>query len=365
MAARAQIIGWGSYLPSRIVTNHDLAKLVETSDDWIRERTGIVERRIAQPRETTAEMAIHAAQAALKSADADPADIDMIIVATTTPDRAFPSTACIVQDALGARHASAFDLSAACSGFVYGLAMASASIATDTVKLALVVGAEKLSGIVDWTDRSTCILFGDGAGAILLRGEEGPAGILATALGADGSGAEALALNPKEAADPDDRGPYIVMNGRHVFRFATRAMASAVRQVVDEAGLKLTDLKLIIPHQANQRIIESACANLNFPLERVFTNLERYGNTSAASIPIALCEVAESGTLSDGDLIALVAFGAGLTWAAALVRWGRLEKPTWYKAFRARVRQIWAAFLWQRRRVWRRLQPLLQHFLRR
>lgn len=365
MARRAQIIGWGKYLPSRVVTNDDLAAMVDTNDGWIRQRTGIAERRIAAENETTAQMAILAAQAALRTAGVDPNEIDLIIVATATPDQAFPAVACIVQDAIGARHASAFDLSAACSGFIYGISMANAAIVAGTADLALVIGAEKLSRVIDWTDRSTCVLFGDGAGAVLLRGKEENGGILATALGADGSGAEDLALRYKEIDGPAGRGPYITMDGRRVFRFATRAMAAAVEQVVDQAGLLVSDLDLIIPHQANQRIIETACERLKFPIEKVYSNLERYGNTSAASVPIALCEAAEQGLLSDGDLVALVAFGGGLTWAAALVRWGEVPRSVWYRILRARLHQFWATSVWYWHRFWRWLRRQLRRLSRR
>ncbi len=365
MTIQAQIVGWGRYLPSRVLTNQDLAAMVDTSDEWIRQRTGIMERRIAAPNETTAEMSLRAAQDALRMAGISSEDIDLIIVATSTPDQEFPATACILQDALGATHAGAFDLSAGCSGFVYALAMAGAAISAGTTRLALVVGAEKLSRIIDWSDRATCVLFGDGAGAVVLRGGEGPTGILSTTLGADGSGADLLALRPKESDDPNGRGPYITMDGRRVFKFATRVMASAVNRVVSEAGLSMADLQLIIPHQANQRIIDAACEEMGFPAEKTFSNLEYYGNTSAASIPIALCEVVEEGRLADGDLVALVAFGAGLSWAAALIRWGRVERVVWYKAFRARIVRWWATARWRMRRLARRIEIRLRRLLRR
>ncbi len=361
MAIRAQIAGWGYYVPSRVLSNDDLARMVDTNDGWIRQRTGIVARRIAEPQETTAEMGLRAAQEALRVAGVYGGDVELIIVATATPDQQFPAVASILQDALGAMRAGAFDLSAGCSGFVYGMAMANAAITSGMARRVLVVGAEKLSRVVDWTDRATCILFGDGAGAVLLEGVEGTTGILSTALGSDGSGADALTLRLKEDGDPARRGPYIAMDGRRVFKFATRAMAAAVQQVVAQAGLSLSDLKMIIPHQANQRIMDAACEAIGYPVEKVYSNLERYGNTSAASVPIALCEAVNEGLLDDGDLVALVAFGAGLTWAAALVRWGRTVTPTWYQAGEAQVKQKVAVSLWRARRLaqWAaRLRPL-------
>ena len=352
MPRRAQIIGWGMYLPSRVVTNTELAQMVDTSDDWIRQRTGIAERRIAEETETTADMAIQAAQQALRMSAADPTEIGLIIAATSTPDHAFPSVACMVQEALGATRAGAFDLSAACSGFVYALSMASDAIQAGTAKQALVIGVEKLSRIIDWSDRNTCVLFGDGAGAVLLRAGDGEAGILSTTLGSDGSGGEALSVRRKPDALPDQDGPFINMDGRRVFRFATRIMSGSVQQVTRDAGMRVEDLDLLIPHQANQRIIEQACHRLRFPREKVVVNLERYGNTSAASIPIALCEAAEEGRIAEGDLVALVAFGGGLTWAAALLRWGQVEKPIWYRALRGRLAQYWGGL----RHAWHTLR---------
>lgn len=345
MPRRAQIVGWGMYLPSRIVTNDELAALVDTSDEWIRQRTGIGERRIAEENETTAEMAVHAAQQALRMSAADPSELGLIIVATATPDHAFPSVACLVQEALGATHAGAFDLSAACSGFVYALAMANDAIRAGTAQQALVIGVEKLSRVIDWTDRNTCVLFGDGAGAILLRAGDGEAGILATTLGSDGSGAEALVVRRKAGAPLGEDGPFVHMDGRRVFRFASRVFSVSVQRILRDASERIENLDLIIPHQANQRIIEQACQRLKFPQEKVVTNLDRYGNTSAASVPIALCEAAEEGRLEEGALIALVAFGGGLTWAAALLRWGHVEKPVWHRALRGRLAQYWGAIL--------------------
>lgn len=315
------------YVPSHVVTNGDLAQIVDTSDEWIRSRTGIEQRRIAGPHETTAQMAIEAAQAALRVADADPRDIDLIIVGTTTPDHAFPATACQVQNALGANRAGAFDLGAGCSGFVYALVMGHQAIASGEHELVLVIGADTLSRVVDWQDRSTCVLFGDGAGAVLLRASEGPAGVLSTLLGSDGSGKDLLIIPAGGSALPaseetvSKKQHCIHMNGQEVFRFASGIIPEAVEKVLKKAGVESEAVDLIIPHQANQRIIASAAKRLKVPMERFILNLDRYGNTSAASVPIALCEAIEAGRISPGQNIVFVGFGAGLTWAAALVKW--------------------------------------------
>ncbi len=328
MRPRAQVTGWGKCLPERILTNDDLAKQVDTSDEWIRSRTGIAARRVADARETTASMAIRAARQALGVARLSPLKLDLIIVATATPEQPIPATACLVQDALGASRAGAFDLNAGCTGFVYGLSVAAEMIAAGIYRHILVIGAETLSRIVDWQDRSTCVLFGDGAGAVVLEAGEGDGGVLATTLGADGSGAGLLMVPaggskiPTSVASLQKGQHYVRMDGREVYRFATRIIARAARQVTEEAGLKLEDLALLVPHQANVRIIDSAIRDLGIPRERVYVNLQRYGNTSAASIPIALCEAVEEGRLQPGDHTVLVGFGAGLTWGAALLRWG-------------------------------------------
>lgn len=328
MRVSAQVTGWGKYLPGRIVTNDELAQLVDTSDEWIRSRTGIAARRVADARETTASMATRAARHALAVAGLAPQKLDLIIVATATPDHILPATACLVQDALGASHAGAFDLSAGCSGFVYALCLAAQTIASGAYRSVLVIGAETLSRIVDWSDRDTCVLFGDGAGAVVLQAAEGSGGILSSVLGADGSGAKLLMVpaggsqRPASDASVKNREHYVRMDGREVYRFATRVVARASREVVEAAGLRLDQVKLFIPHQANLRIIETAAKELGVPRERFYVNLQRYGNTSAASVPIALCEAVEEGRLSPGDHIVLVGFGAGLTWSAAVVRWG-------------------------------------------
>jgi 3-oxoacyl-[acyl-carrier-protein] synthase III len=335
---RAEIVGWGMYAPSRVVSNDDLAGLVDTTDEWIRSRTGIERRHLAGPHETTAQMAIEAARAALRLADEDPHHIDLIIVGTTTPDYFLASTACQVQNALGATHAGAFDLSAGCSGFVYALVTGQQAIVSGECNLVLVIGADTLSRNVDWNDRGTCVLFGDGAGAVLLRAARDGGGILATVLGADGSGSELLYIpaggsSIPTGADTYQQGlHYLKMNGGEVYRFATHVMAEASESVIKRAGLKTKDIKLIIPHQSNLRIIESAAKRMRLPMERFVINLQEYGNTSAASIPIALCEAVTAGRVQPGDNLVLVGFGAGLTWAAVVVQWSVIsgkQRPTY------------------------------------
>lgn len=324
---RAEIIGWGMCAPQRVMTNQDLAEMVATSDEWIRSRTGIAQRHVASEGESTAQLAIEAARAALETADANPREIDLIIVATATPDVLLAPTACLVQNALGAIHAGAFDLGAGCSGFVYALTMGHQAIASGEHELVLVIGADTLTRAVDWQDRATCVLFGDGAGAVVLRAAEGPAGILGTALGADGSGQDLLYIPAGGSALPaspetvQQRRHYIQMNGQEVFRFATRIIADATEEAVKKAGLTMDQVDLIIPHQANQRIISAAAKLLKVSEERFVVNLQDYGNTSAASVPIALCEALHKQRIQPGQHIVMVGFGAGLTWAAVALRW--------------------------------------------
>ena len=326
----AAITGWGMYMPERVMTNLELSTMVDTSDEWIRSRTGIETRHIADVREATSDLATRAAWEALHRADVNPDDLDLIIVATCSPDYHIPSTASQVQDHLGASRAGAFDLNAACSGFVYALSMASQAIISGGANKALVIGAETLSRWLDWSQRETCVLFGDGAGAVVLEASERPSGLLSYVLGSDGSGAELLILRnggsrqPPRGMMPAEGALY--MNGKEVYRFATRVMGKAAREVIDRAGLTADDISLFIPHQANLRIIESAAKHLGIPMERVFVNVNKYGNTSAASIPIALCEAADSGRMQPGDNICIVGFGAGLTWAAATLRWAPPEE---------------------------------------
>lgn len=369
MRRYAHIVGWGKYVPPEVLTNDDLSQMVDTSDEWIRTRTGIRERRIASEQETTASMSIAAAREALRVADADPAKVDLIIVGTATPEYLFPSTACLVQDALGARQAAAFDLSAGCSGFVYALGMASHAIEAGPYQMALVIGAETLSRIVDWTDRRTCVLFGDGAGAVVLKASEHPGGVLSSVLGADGSGGELLMLPgggsrfPPTPESVSNGMHYLQMDGRRVYRFATRIMARATEQVLEKANLSPEDLSLLIPHQANQRIIDSAVKGLKLEDDQVFINLDRYGNTSSASVPIALCEAVEAGRVKRDDTLVLVGFGAGLTWAAATIRWSVPLPVTPPSRWRVAVR--WTRYRWAtiRRRIiqaiWRLIDRLL------
>ncbi len=361
----AHVIGWGKYVPERVLTNEALSHIVDTSDEWIRTRTGITERRIADDGETTASISISAAQRAMEVAQLKPSELDLIIVATATPDHAFPATACLVQDALGAKNAAAFDLSAGCSGFIYALSVAADMIAADNgpgqTHNALVIGAETLSRITDWDDRSTCVLFGDGAGAVVIRSDGADGGVLSTVLGADGSGGDLLMLPAGGSREPAshrtvaERLHFLQMKGREVFRFAVRVMPEATRQALELADLTLADVDILIPHQANQRILDSAARSLALPPEKIFSNLERYGNTSAASIPIALCEAVEQGRVERGDLMVCVGFGAGLTWGATALRWSvplpteppSIWKRAWYQAhYRyASVRSLLRRFL--------------------
>jgi 3-oxoacyl-[acyl-carrier-protein] synthase-3 len=349
-------------VPDRVLTNGDLARMVETSDDWIRQRTGILERRLVADGESTFTLGLAAAEAALEVADLDPAELDLIIVATVTPDFALPATACLLQDALGAGRAAAFDLSAGCTGFIYGLGLAADLVAAGSYETALVVGAETLSRITDWTDRATCVLFGDGAGAVVLRGSEAPGGVLASVLGADGSGAELLYQPAGGSARPASletvaaREHCVRMEGRQVFRFATRVMPEATRDVLKRAGLSVEDIALIVPHQANDRILQAAARGLGIDEARVFSNLARYGNTSAASIPIALCEAIEAGRLARGDIVVLVGFGAGLTWGAAALQWSLplpVQAPSRRMTAWRWVRYRWARLRSMARRLWR------------
>jgi len=329
----AHIVGWGMEVPSQVLSNRDLEAIVDTDDAWIVTRTGIRERRIAEPRETTTSLATRAAQKALDVADVRPSEIDLIIVATATPEHSFPSTASLVQDLLGATNAGAFDLSAACSGFIYGLDMAASKIQTGTITTALVIGAETLSRVTDWTDRGTCILFGDGAGAVVLQGSETSGGILNSVLRSDGSGWDLLTLPTPNSRDTylqdgQHQAQRIFMDGKGVFRFATRVIGESIKDALAGIGLTPDDLSLVIPHQANERIIQHAAKSLKIPDERVFSNIERYGNTSAASIPIALAEAVEQGRVRPGDILAFVGFGGGLTWGATIIEWTALPTRT-------------------------------------
>jgi 3-oxoacyl-[acyl-carrier-protein] synthase-3 len=328
----SQITGWGKYAPPKVLTNADLEKMVDTSDEWIVTRTGIRERHIVGPGETNTTMSVAAARQALDVAGLAPKDVDLIVVATSSPDHFLPSVASEIQYQLGAE-CPAFAITAGCTGFVYALATAHQFIATGAYQRVLVIGSEVISPFVNWQDRDTCVLFGDGAGAVVLEASAQPAGVLSFVLGSDGSGGEHLIIRGGGSVYPpshemiEDKAMYIEMNGREVFKFATRILGEAALQAVERAGLTLDEVDLLIPHQANLRIIELAARHLGLPMEKVVVNLDRYGNTSAASIPIALVEALEEGRIRDGMNICMVGFGGGLTWAAALVRWGQPSQP--------------------------------------
>nr|WP_295972556.1 beta-ketoacyl-ACP synthase III [uncultured Bacillus sp.] len=308
----AGILGIGRALPEKIITNFDLEKVMDTSDEWIRTRTGIEERRIADDATKTSDLAYQAAEQALKNASLTPEDIDLIIVATVTPDAPFPSVACMIQERLGAKKAAAMDLGAACAGFMYGMVTAKQFIESETYKYILVVGVEKLSKITDWDDRNTAVLFGDGAGAVVMGKVSEGRGILAFELGADGTGAKHLYQDE-----------YIIMNGREVFKFAVRQMAESCVNVLEKAGLQKEDVDFLIPHQANIRIMEASRQRLDLPEDKMSRTIKKYGNTSSSSIPIAMVEEYEAGKIKDDDLIVMVGFGGGLTWGAIALRWGR------------------------------------------
>jgi len=321
------IIGTGKYLPDHVVTNHDLEKIVETSDEWIVDRTGIRERRIADPGFATSDLAALAAEQALLDAGITADEIDLIIVATCTPDMGLVSTACLVQDKIKASKAAAFDLAAACAGFAYGLVVGSQCVKTGLYKKVLVIGAETLSKIIDWTDRNTCVLFGDGAGAVVLGEVPAGYGILGVDLGSEGSGADFLKVPaggsrlPATNETVNGRQHFLYMNGSEVFKFAIKVMGESAVRALDHAGLSNTDIDCLVPHQANMRIINSAAKRLKVPMEKVMVNVDKYGNTSGATIPIALDEAIKSNKIKHDDIVVLVGFGAGLTWASCVIKW--------------------------------------------
>ena len=325
----AGILGTGFYVPEKIITNADLEKIVETSDEWIVERTGIKERRIAEDNQPMSDLAMKAAQNALADAGVAAEDLDLIIVATLTSDRIIPSTACMIQNLLGAKHAAAFDLSAACSGFAYAASVAAQFIETGAYKKALVIGAETLSKYINWEDRNTCVLFGDGAGAAVLGQVEEGYGILSFDLGSDGSGGDAIqipssgSLMPVSKESIDQKLNLIHMNGRDVFKFAVKAMGKTVKNSLAKIDMPQEKIDWLVPHQANIRIIESAAKRLSMPMDKVIVNIHKYGNMSAACIPIALAEAAAAKRFKKGDIIALSGFGAGLTWASCIIRWSK------------------------------------------
>ncbi len=327
----SSIIGTGSYTPEKILTNEELSQIVDTSDEWITTRTGIKERRIAAPDQATSDLAVEAARAAIANAGITPEEIDLIVVATITPDMFFPSTACIVQRKLGAKNAVCFDISAACSGFLYALQVARHFLNAGSRATALVIGAEKLSSLVNWEDRNTCVLFGDGAGAVVIRAvapdTPAPGRVLSTVMGSDGNlvdllkvpgGGSAMPITPENAAS---RPNTIHMEGRETFKHAVTRMCQASEQALAMAGLKKEDITLVIPHQANARIITAIADRLGLPPEKTFINLDKYGNTSAATIPVALDEARRQGRIQPGDIVLLVAFGGGFTWASSVLRW--------------------------------------------
>lgn len=363
----AQIVGWGYAVPTRVMTNAEVEKLVDTSDEWIRTRTGIAQRYVVGPKESTATLATRAAKNALQVADLSPNRVDLIIVATSSPDYLLPNVASIVQDSLGASRAGAFDLNAACSGFIYALSVANGMIAGGVYETVLVIGADTLSRLVDWTDRSTCVLFGDGAGAVLLRRSDSPTGMRSCVLGADGSGLGSLYIPaggtrcPLTPEQLQNRQHFIKMKGSEVYRFAIHAIVQSTQQALEAAGLTVDDLDLFIPHQANIRIIQAAAKALKIPPEKVFSNVHRYGNTSAASIPIALCEAIEAGRVSVGSNLALVGFGAGLAWGATIVQWGVDATPVpiaWWKSVVRNIHQREAVVRSLALRTQRRLDAL-------
>jgi 3-oxoacyl-[acyl-carrier-protein] synthase-3 len=321
------VTGTGSYLPERILTNKDLESMVDTTDEWILTRTGIRERHIARDDEATSHMAADAAERAMASAGIAAEDVDLLIVATITPDMVFPSTACFVQELIGAKNAFCFDIEAACSGFLYGVEIARQFIEGGTVKTALVIGAEKLSCVTDWEDRTTCVLFGDGAGAAVLQPREDGHGIIASSMGSDGGLAELLNIpgggsrNPVSRRTIEEGLHYMKMTGREVFKHAVRCMSDFGGQVLEKAGLTVQDVDLVVPHQANMRIISAISDRLKLPLDKFYVNLERVGNMSGASVPVALDEAVRNGHLKRDDIVLFVVFGGGFTWGASVMKW--------------------------------------------
>jgi len=323
----AAINGWGMYVPERVLTNADLEKMVDTSDEWIVTRTGIRERRIAGPDELSSTMGAAAARPAMERAGVSPSEVDLIVCGTSSPDKPLPSTAAIVQGLLGTKRAVPFDVNAACSGFVYALGVASQFVRSGVSRTAVVIGSDKLSKFMDYKDRNTCILFGDGAGAVVLQATDEPVGVLAFDLGAVPGTADLLYVDDESKAVAADAippaGQYMKMQGREVFKYAVRAMEESSLRVLETVGLGVGQVDLLVPHQANARMIEAVVQRLELSMERAVVNIDRYGNTSAATIPIALCEAEAQGRLHEGDNLLMTACGGGLTWGSALVRWGR------------------------------------------
>ncbi|MDK1030689.1 MAG: beta-ketoacyl-ACP synthase III [Planctomycetia bacterium] len=323
----AKIIGSGSYAPPHIMTNDDFAAIVDTSDEWISTRTGIKQRHVAENDVATSDLALEASRRALDDAGIGPEELDLIILATITADHSLPATACIVQNKLGARPIGAFDISAACSGFIYALSVARGAMLGDSTRTVLVIGAETLTKITDYTDRASCVLFGDGAGAVVLRGSDEPdTGILYTTLYCDGAGADLMIVPAGGSRAPashetiEKRMHYMKIHGREVFRFAVKKMQELITECMDACSLTISDVRMVVPHQVNVRIIDAAISKLGFPREKIAVNIDRYGNTSSASIPIAFDEARRGGKLAEGDNVIMVAFGGGLTWAGSVIR---------------------------------------------
>ena len=352
----AHITGWGMSVPHRVMTNDDLSKIVDTNDEWIRDHTGIRQRYVAGENETTSSLGVEAAYKALMVAGLLPTDLELIICSTSTPEFVFPATACLIQDKLGATNAGAFDLLAACSGFIFALNMGAQAIRSGSVKTVLVIGSETLSRFVNWNDRNTCILFGDGAGAFILQASEQPGGVQGSVMHSDGSGADSLSVPASGSTHPASEITihtgmhFIQMDGKEVYRFATRVMGAATQEAAEKSGWKVEDLDLIIPHQANLRIIDAAARRLKLPMDKFMINVDRYGNTSTASIPIATVEAIQNSRLKAGDKVVLVGFGAGLTWGALAVEWSgplpseHILTAEWYKPW-ARVRSFFRRIL--------------------
>jgi 3-oxoacyl-[acyl-carrier-protein] synthase III len=324
---RASITGIGSYLPSKVLTNYDLEKIIDTSNEWIIQRTGIKERRIVEDGVITSDLAVRASRKAMEDAGVSPEELDMIITSTITPDHIFPSTSCYLQHKLGATRAGAFDILAACAGFIYALSVGESFVNSGTVRTVLVVGAECLSKITDYTDRTTCVLFGDGAGAVILQKSSTKHEILSCSLAADGSQADVLIMPgggsriPPTLESIQQRAHYIQFRGKEVFKLAINSMTNLILETTEKNKLKLDDINLIIPHQSNIRIIEATMEKLGIPMEKAFVNIDKYGNTSSASVPIAIDEARKEGRLKKGDIVMLVAFGGGLTWGSSVIRW--------------------------------------------
>jgi 3-oxoacyl-[acyl-carrier-protein] synthase-3 len=327
----ASITGTGSYLPEKVVTNVDLEKVVDTTDEWIRQRTGIRERHMARSDEATSDMAAVAAERALENAKVQPSEVDLIIVATITPDMVFPNTACFVQSKIGAKNAFCFGVEAACSGFLYALEIARQFIGNGSIKTALVIGAEKLSTVTDWEDRTTCVLFGDGAGAVVVQAGGHGKGLMDTVMGSDGTLTDLLKIPgggsryPASKETIEQRLHYMKMEGREVFKHAVRCMCDAGQKVLERCGLSVNDVACVIPHQANMRIIQAIAERLGAPLEKFHNNLERVGNMSAASVPVALDEAARLGKLKKGDIVLFIVFGGGFTWGAMVLEWEKQQ----------------------------------------